>query len=285
MSFLHPRLLRSLLLIEPFIFDEEDASGASLLAFAAKKKDIWQDRDTAMQNPSPLFRIWDPRVVEKWVKHGYRELPTVLYPDAKAPGAVTLATSKNQELFSYVRVDVKQHRELGRSQSSGTKTNSPVPPHDPLFHPDVAGDVYEGRLFYRPEPAVAWRLLPHCRPSVFYLGASKSSVCLSGRIKRAAKLTGTGFGGSGGMPYERVKYTVLPNAFHTLPMEKVGETADSLAPWIAGEVNKWEQDERRIAEGWDELSPREKNMPSREWQSVFLPRIEAHMARQKAAKL
>lgn len=63
-------------------------------------RDLWQDRDTAMHNPSPVYRIWDPRVVEKWVKHGYRELPTVLYPDATAPEAVTLAISKNQELFS-----------------------------------------------------------------------------------------------------------------------------------------------------------------------------------------
>lgn len=57
-------------------------------------RDLWQDRDTAMHNPR------DPRVVEKWVKHDYRELPTVLYPDATAPEAVTLAISKNQELFS-----------------------------------------------------------------------------------------------------------------------------------------------------------------------------------------
>lgn len=57
------------------------------------------------------------------------------------------------------------------------------------------------------------------------------------------------------MQYERVKYAVIPKAFHTLRMEKVAETADALAPWIAEEVKRWEQDERRIAEGWDGLSP------------------------------
>lgn len=285
LSLLHPRVLRSPLLIEPFIYDIEDGSNVPMMALTAKKKDIWPDRTTAIKKSGPMFQIWDPRVLERWVKYGYRELPTVLYPDSKTPGAVTLATSKNQEIFSYLREDLKRHRELAQPRSPASKDSSPIPPHDPLFYPDVVGDLLENQRFYRPEPLMAWRALPHYRPSAFYLGAGKSLLWRTGRIERAAKLMGTGISGSGGMQYERVKYAVIPKAFHTLPMEKVAETADALAPWIAGEVKRWEQDERRIAEGWDGLSPREKNTPSKEWQSALLPGIEAVLARQKSSKL
>lgn len=94
LSLLHPRVLRSLLLIEPFIYEIEDGSNLPMMALTAKKKDVWPDRATAIKKAGPMFQIWDPRVMERWVKYGYRELPTVLYPDSKTPGAVTLATSK-----------------------------------------------------------------------------------------------------------------------------------------------------------------------------------------------
>lgn len=285
LSLLHPRILRSLLLIEPYVYGGDDPNGPPLMLMMATRKDIWQDRASARQKPGQIAKLWDPRVMEKWFDHGYRDLPTVLYPDPKTPGAVTLATPKNQEMLICIRENVKRHQQLGLPESLQSKKDGPVPPHDPLFYPDVTGPMQEDQLFYRSEPIISWHMLPHYRPSALVLGASKSILCSSGILEQAARLMGTGNSGSGGMPYGRVKYSVIPKAFHTLPLEKVAQTANVLATWIADEVKLWEKDERRIAENWDRLSAREKNMPSKTWQSTFMPSLQAFVARQKAAKL
>lgn len=285
MSLLHPRILRSLLLIEPYLYNKKEPSGPGLMIMMATRRDIWQDRTIARQKPGHMSKIWDPRVMEKWFEYGYRDLPTLLYPDSKTPGAVTLATPKNQELLICIRENLKQHQQLGLSESLQTKNNDLVPPHDPLFYPDITGQLQENQLFYRPEPIITWQMLRHYRPSALFLGAEKSALCSTGTIEQAAKLMGTGNSGSGGMPYGRVKYAVIPKAFHSLPLEKVAQTADELAPWIANEIKHWEQDEKRIAEGWEGLSPREKSMPSKTWQSAFMPNIQGLLERQKLAKL
>lgn len=143
---------------------------------------------------------------------------TVLYPNSKVPGAVTLATTKHQEVLMYLRANFNQHRELGLPDSAESKkANGPSPPHDPLFHPDMIGDLYPGQKFYRAEPLMAWRELPHLRPSVLFLNGGKSDLSRSGQLERVAKITGTGIGGSGGMPCQRVKHVIFPKAFHTLP--------------------------------------------------------------------
>lgn len=301
LSYLHPRLLRSLVLIEPFIWDNYAAASGGLIGMTVKKRDNWSHREEAFKRGGPLFRIWDPRVVERWVQHGYRDLPTVTHPDhpeldaKKAPNAgpkpdpgtpVTLTTTKHQEIFSYLRFNPNQHRELGLPDSTTSrKANGPPPPHDPLFFPDIVGDLYPDQVFYRAETVLAWRGLPHIRPSTLFLSAGKSELSRWGMLEKAAKIAGTGIGGSGGMPCERVKHAVFPKAFHTLPLEKVADTADTLAPWISKELQRWNEDERRIAEGWETLSSKERSTMSGEWVAGVSKTLKNIEARKKTSKL
>ena len=301
LSYLHPRLLRSLVLIEPYVWDNYAAADGSIMALTANKRDIWSHREAAVKRGGPFFRIWDPRVVERWVQHGYRDLPTVTHPDhpkvntENAPNSspqpnpgpsFTLTTTKHQEAFAYARFNPNQHRELGLSDSAASReANGPPPPHDPLFFPDVIGDLYPNQVFYRAETVLAWRGLPHIRPSTLFLSAGKSNLFRWGMIGKAASIAGTGIGGSGGMPYERVKHVVLPKAFHTLPLEKVASTADTLAPWISKELQRWNEDERRIAEGWETLSSKERSTLSGGWVAGVSETLKNVEARKKTSKL
>lgn len=286
LSYLHPRLFLSLLTIEPFIWENDTGANNVLMALTAKKKDSWPNRAAAVEKASPLFKTWDPRVMERLAQYNYRELPTVVHPDTNAPGGVTLATTKHQELLTYLRPNYSQHRELGLPDSpESQKANGPAPPHDSLLVPDMIGDLYPGQVFYRAEPLIVWRGLPHLRPSALIIGGSKSDLMKWGLLEKAAKITGTGIGGSGGMRLQKVKYVVIPKSFHTVPMEKVAETADVLAPWISRELERWRGDERRVAEGWDELSSREKSILPKQYISAMFASIEEINKRNKASKL
>ncbi|RMJ21120.1 toxin biosynthesis protein [Aspergillus sp. HF37] len=288
LSHLHPRLLRSLLVIEPFIWDQDTGTnGVSvLLALTAEKKDVWNDRGQAADKARQKLRIWDPRVLDRWVQYGYRELPSAIHPDKKTSGSVTLSTSKHQELLTYLRANFNQHRELGLEDSpESRKVNDPPPPHDPLFQPDMIGGLYANQRFYRAEPLMAWRRLPHLRPSVLYLSGGRSDLSKSGLMERAAKMTGTGIGGSGGMQRKQVMNVVFPKAFHTLPFENVASTAEALAPWISQQIGQWREDERQVAEGWEGMSAKWKSTLSREWVTNLFASLQDMERRKKAAKL
>ncbi|EKM56754.1 uncharacterized protein PHACADRAFT_141668 [Phanerochaete carnosa HHB-10118-sp] len=69
---------------------------------AAKRRDIWPSREEALKalQSRPPFKTWDPRILELYVEHGMRELPTAVYPD-KADG-VTLKCPRKQEVACYL---------------------------------------------------------------------------------------------------------------------------------------------------------------------------------------
>lgn len=79
---------------------------------------------------------------------------------------------------------------------------------------------------------MAWRQLPHLRPSVLFIAGEKSDLTRWGLMKRAAKVAGTGYGGNGGLATEKIKLVVLKKTWHTVPLEKVSETASALVPWL-----------------------------------------------------
>ncbi|OGM43363.1 hypothetical protein ABOM_008723 [Aspergillus bombycis] len=264
LSLIHARLFTSLILIEPFIHDMEDGASGSWIAAAARRKDSWPSRSVAAKISLKVWRRWDPRVIGQWVEYGFRDLPTILYPlrgAASGDRPVTLTTTKTQEISMYIRPNFHGHKQLGLPDT----TDCPSPRHDPLLVPDMIGKLHQKVRFYRPEPLLAWRLLPHVRPSVLYLSGANSDLFLSGHHSRAAKKTGTGFGGSGGREYSRVKHLVIDQSGHTLPLEKVGQTASAVGPWLTEVVQKWKDDERRIAEGWSELPASEKSSFSDQW--------------------
>ncbi|KAK6335593.1 hypothetical protein TWF696_002361 [Orbilia brochopaga] len=57
----------------------------------------------------PFYQKWDPRVLDLQLKYGLRKVPTALYPDVEKVGeeAVTLRTTKHQEVFTFWRTNVQ----------------------------------------------------------------------------------------------------------------------------------------------------------------------------------
>ncbi|GKZ74257.1 hypothetical protein AnigIFM50267_011756 [Aspergillus niger] len=287
LSLMHPRILQSLMLIEPYIIEKNTDADAPLLVHLTKhKRDVWPSRAAAEEKARQYLRSWDPRVLERWFQWGYREVPTALYPKAGAHDSetpVTLTTTKFQEAMIYARANPNRHKELGlQTENNGERL--PEPPHDPLFFPDVMAGLPPGQQAYRPEPIVAGKLLPHLRPSALFLSGSSSPLFKSGLHTTMAERTGDSIGGSGGVRYGRVRHLWVEGAGHALPLEKVDLTASTLGEWIRTEMERWSTDERRIAAGWEDLSPGERSRFTKEWERVMAESL-AFLRNTKGAKL
>ncbi|KAL4895523.1 alpha/beta-hydrolase [Aspergillus ambiguus] len=272
LSLAHPRLFASMVFLDPYITPHDGhANGLALVWITASRKDTWSSREEAEKFIRKVMRSWDPRVVDRCLRYSFRSMPTAIHPYVKREGSnsedpVTLTTSKHQETFSTVRANFLQHKQLGLSDNEAYSEPGRVSrPHDALFLPDMLGRQYQGQMFYRPETVLAYRLLPHVRPGVLFVSGAESTLYQSGYHSEAARRTGTGFSGSGGQDYSRVKHVVIDKARHTLPMEFVTQTADSIGLWIAAEGERWWKDERRIADKWEALSITERSTIPDEW--------------------
>ncbi|PIG82642.1 hypothetical protein AARAC_006443 [Aspergillus arachidicola] len=264
------------LFIEPHI--TEDSGGQDVVLMLRKsslKRDIWPSRAEAIDKARGLFKTWDVRVFQRWTEFGYRDLPTAIYPGSPtlakdAPPPVTLATTKYQETMMYNRMNVQRHIQLGLSDRDahlGDEESSP--PHDALEVPDMLGPLAPGQQCYRPESILAAKLVPHIRPSVLYISGSRSPLCRAGTHGQLARKTGTGFGGSGGMPYKRVRHVVVEHASHSVPQEQVDATASAVGSWMQEEVQRWRENQARIASGWEGRPLREKSMFPPEWLEIM----------------
>lgn len=91
LSLIHPRLLQTLILIDPVV--QRQAKGANAATQASTfRRDIWPSRQEAAKafGNSKFYRAWDGRVLDRWMQYGLRELPTIIHPDAnttRAPNA------------------------------------------------------------------------------------------------------------------------------------------------------------------------------------------------------
>ncbi|KAI0051512.1 alpha/beta-hydrolase [Auriscalpium vulgare] len=95
----------SVFLLEPMFVrsDLVAASGGFLSTGAQKRRDVWPSREAAHQLfLDKSFKSWDPRVVERYVKYGLRDLPTAYYPGKEG---VTLKCTKIQEAATYNNSD------------------------------------------------------------------------------------------------------------------------------------------------------------------------------------
>ncbi|KAI0061135.1 hypothetical protein BV25DRAFT_1917103 [Artomyces pyxidatus] len=92
---------RSAIFLEPVIIHPTlDLNAVSSFVFAAKKRRVvWPSRDVARKALLKAFKNWDPRVVDVYVKHGLRELPTSEFPD-KTEG-VTVKCPRAVEIEAY----------------------------------------------------------------------------------------------------------------------------------------------------------------------------------------
>jgi pimeloyl-ACP methyl ester carboxylesterase len=270
---MHPRLLTSLILVEPVIVpDTFSGYGPLLSKLSLKRRDIWPSRSAAIKAARKTHEKWDERVLERWALHGYRSLPTALYPqnlksdtEDTCDGPVTLASTKHQEVMQYVRPNFGAHMPLGQKKS----TTGPA--YEPLFQADVIGPPTKISPFYRSEPVIAWKLLDHVRPSVLYIFGGTSPISKPNICAEILQRTGAGIGGSGGVMSGQVKETRIEGCGHQVPLEEVAEIASAIGTWIESAVQRWREDEIRIAKGWTNLPTKDKLSVSAEW----TPRLEA----------
>ena len=261
--------------MEPVIVpDTYSGHGPMLSLLSLKRRDTWPSRSVAIEAARKTHKRWDPRVFERWIQHAYRDLPTVLHPrgdtdDVLYPNQsdppVTLASSKHQEVMQYIRPNFGAVR---LSEQMKTKRSAL---YDTLDQPDVIGPPIKTTPFYRSEPAIAWKLVDHIRPSVLYIFGERSPISTTYIRTELAQRTGAGIGGNGGIDKSKVKESLIARSGHQAPLEDVRATASSIGEWIGPAVREWKEIEERVAQTWTDQTAKDKLSVSTEW----LPALES----------
>jgi pimeloyl-ACP methyl ester carboxylesterase len=263
-AYIHPRLMTTLILIDPviqLIASTPPESGPSPAQMSTFRRDVWLSREEAAASfkKSPFYKSWDPRVLDVWIKYGLRELPTPIHPEQDATAAtkqVTLTCTKHQEVFTFLRPNKEAYGVDGKPANRQT-------------HPDI--NPLQGVLspFYRPEPPQVFLRLPELRPSVFYVFGGKSDVGPAVAIRDKMVRTGVGAGGSGGAKEGRVKQVTFDDIGHLIAMEVPGRTADHIVPWLGSEVKRWKEQEAAFKKDWMRKSVHEKRTISKETEKMM----------------
>lgn len=257
---MHPRLLTSLVLLDPVILPPQENSrntGINVARMSTWRREIWPSRDDAVRGflRSRFYEAWDPRVLDRWLQHGLRDLPTALYPKtSQGDKRVTLRTTKHQELFTFLRPNFEGF-ENGK--------------FDQKNHADMEPEAAISSPFVRPESLEVFRRLPNVRPSVLYVCGSESDLSTPEQRKARMDVTGTGVGGSGGARAGRVKELVLEGIGHLVAMEAVGPCADATAQWVGAELKRWNADEEEFRSQWSKKSTKEKTTIDDKWREMI----------------
>ncbi|OAL50732.1 alpha/beta-hydrolase [Pyrenochaeta sp. DS3sAY3a] len=250
LALLHPRLFESLILVDPVIQGKVSLVGnVSPAAASARRRERWPSREEAQKSfmKSKFYQTWDSRVLDRWVQHGLRDVPTELFPDAKAP-EVTLTTTKHQEVMTFLRSNFAARP--GDKEPSSAEFTLSNPKVNRRTHPDLTPHADQQSPFYRGESTIVFNQLPHIRPSVLYIFGSLSFLTDDAIIEEKLTKTGSGVGGSGGRAEGRVASVMVQDAGHLIPMEKVEESADHISKWVKKELERYWDWERKTEEEW-----------------------------------
>jgi pimeloyl-ACP methyl ester carboxylesterase len=253
LAFMHPRLMQTIVFLDPviqlFASSPENPNPAQASTF---RKDVWKTKEEAIASfrKSKFYQSWDPRVLDAWIEHGIRATPTSLY--SKEDGAVTLSTTKHQEVLTFLRPNPSPQTEDGRSIV------------DRSLIPDLDEDTPVKYPFYRPEPAAVLNRMNTLRPSAFYIFGGDSPMSRPESREQKLSLTGIGVGGNGGVKEGNVDKVVLKDIGHLVAMEAPGFCADNAAPWLGKAIRKWQLEQDRYLE-WTKKSIVEKSTVSEEW--------------------
>ncbi|PVI01652.1 alpha/beta-hydrolase [Periconia macrospinosa] len=225
LSIIHPRLFQSLILIDPVIRGKIPP-GPNAAMMTTMRPDLWNSLEEAKADfrRNKFYKSWDPRALDKYLEYGLRSTPTFVYPNAPT-GSVTLATTKHQEAWSYVRSVFPQ-----------------CPPEDQLDDQErfIAGDMpveLAQYQFHRAEALVALEALSSLQPSITWIFGGKSYINSRADREDLLKRTGSASRGSGG-----VQSIIVEGAGHMLPLEKVSQTANLVGAQIEAGLDKYKKE-------------------------------------------
>ena len=233
LSIIHPRLLSTLILIEPVIIAPppigKSMGGPNPGIIASRRRDIWPNPEKAREGLSKSLKMWDPRTRERYITYVLRSVPTALYDPADpkvGQQAVTLTTTKHQEAWSF------------------TTPNLGPESLDRLLLVDWHRERERPFLFSRPECWSAFRNLPFLRPSVKWIFGGKSYLSAPAAQDSKMETTGTGAGGNGGAEAGAVEKAVLLEGEHFLCFQQVGWCANVAGEWVERWFQGWLEDEK-----------------------------------------
>jgi len=256
LSIMHPRLLTSLILMEPII-QPTPPPGTNVARSSSYRPDLWPSLSAASAafRQNKFFAGLDSRVLNSVLEYGIRKIPTALYPLSKTvkEGAYTLTTSKHQEVWSFLRPNFE-----GRDP-----TTSPNKV-DRLLIPDM-NPAQREVLFYRGEISVAYEYLPYLRPSVLYIFGARSNLSSPEAQDKKLERTGAGLGGSGGAKLGQVEKYMFEKLGHMAPLENVGESACVIGDWIGRKLSQFTEDEEAIRVTDTQKSESEMLVVSKKW--------------------
>ncbi|KAI1842043.1 hypothetical protein JX266_011798 [Neoarthrinium moseri] len=261
LSLLHPRLLTTLVLFDATITNfgfKTAGPGISPAKGSAFRRETWPSAAEAAESfrRSPFYKSWDPRVLEAWIKHGIRPVPTALFPNEKE-GTVTLRTTKHQELFTFFRPLYLF------TKPDGSVDLLQVPDFDPSAHEDF--NPKAAFPFYRAEGPRILRKLPEVRPSVLFVAGGTSDLSTPEKRRLRLETCGTGPDGSGGARAGRVAEVLMEGRGHLFPMEVPGESAGHAAAWIGAEMARWRREQAEYDDWAAQKTLREKSTMDDEW--------------------
>jgi pimeloyl-ACP methyl ester carboxylesterase len=273
-----PRLFTTVILLDPVISPYSSTPGDikdGPAAMSIRRRDIWPSRQVAAQSfkKSPFYQSWDERVLKLWLEYGLA--PANTNPAASdnqqqqqqqqqnqgGPGdeAVTLATTKHQEVFTYLRPSWAAYDAGGKNLINRHLT----PDLKPLYE-GPNQEFNRTWPFYRPEPTSTLAKLPELRPSTFYIFGGTSNLSTAELRDEKLNTTGVGVGGSGGRTEGRVAGVVEENAGHLVPLESPRFCAEQVAGWLRPELERWWKEENEY-EKWAQTPQREKSTVSDEY--------------------
>ncbi|KAL2837925.1 Alpha/beta hydrolase family-domain-containing protein [Aspergillus pseudoustus] len=273
LSIMHPRLLHSLVLLDPVIqrqttqLDPTDLGKQRLVIakttqLSTYRRDQWPSRKAAAESfkKNTFYQAWDHRVLERWLQYGLRDLPTAIYPlnESSSKTAddkpVTLSTTLHQEVFTFSRPNYDGPPGF-------------AVPVNKITHPDLDPDHLGSWPFYRPEPSRIFSQLAHLRPSVLYIFGETSDMSTPTMIADKLSSTGTGLGGSGGAAAGRVRSVVLKNIGHLVAQEAPIQCAEQASSFLGEELKRWKQEEQLFRDQWSTKSKVEKLTIDHRWKA------------------
>ncbi|KAL8806335.1 MAG: hypothetical protein Q9223_004023 [Gallowayella weberi] len=238
--------------------------GPNVAMASTFRTDAWANRAAAGDafRKNPMFRSFDPKVLELYLQHGLRELPTTIYPDLPRDSSgdgskpVTLTTTKHQEVWTFARSNFTPQT----SANDGHISNE-----ERLLNPNADPGFDLPLLFNRSECLVTHRNLPHVRPFVYYVYGGKSPFSPPQARMKKESCTGTGIGGNGGAKAGNVKTYVVENGDHFLPFTNPNGLAETMAAFVAEGLRRFQKDETMLENLDRQKSERDRLVVSKTW--------------------